>query len=229
VTNELLQIYKCRTPGCRNSAAYCYPAGGANGGHYALSSTSIRQWAEAVEDGTATVHSLPASLVSSMLNVQKAQKAQKEVPSPPAFNLPPPPPYGLPPALPYYSPYPLPPPAPFGHAGPHGLPPESSNRAKASKKQVSRPTSSEGTLDLRSSPTDPCVVTSQYIAWYREKFPGQGRFLDNVAEQLAAGAYDLQGITELRKEDWRLMEIPDGLGKQLVRNVAKYVRQRDST
>ncbi|KAI9868846.1 MAG: hypothetical protein M1813_004697 [Trichoglossum hirsutum] len=229
VTNELLQIYKCRAPGCRNSAAYCYLAGEANGGHYALSSTSIRQWAEAVEDETATVHSLPASLVGSMLNVQKAQKAQKEVSSPLAFNLLPSPLYSLPPALPYYSPYPLPPPAPYGHAGPHGLPPESSNQAKASKKQVSRPSSSEGTLDLQSSPTDLCVVTSQYIAWYREKFPGQGRFLDNVVEQLEAGAYDLQGITELRTEDWRCMEIPDRLGKQLARNIAKFKRQRDST
>ncbi|KAI9854597.1 MAG: hypothetical protein M1813_000948 [Trichoglossum hirsutum] len=155
VTNELLQIYKCRTPGCRNSAAYCYLAGGANGEHYALSAASIRQWAEAVEDGTATVHSLLASLVSW-------------------------------------------------------------------------PSSSEGTLDLQSSPTDLCVVTSQYIAWYRKKYLEQERFLDNVAEQLAAGAYDLQGITELHKEDWRFMEIPDELDKQLVQNVAKFVQQRDS-
>jgi hypothetical protein len=84
-------------------------------------------------------------------------------------------------------------------------------------------------LDLRSSPTDPCVLTSQYIAWYREKFPGQKRFLGNVAEQLELGAYDLHGIMELGAEDWRRMEIPDGLGKQLARNVTKFRRQRDST
>jgi hypothetical protein len=183
----------------------------------------------AVEDGTATIHSPPIPLVNSMFNVRKAQRARKEVPSPPASTILPPPPYGLPPALPYYSPYPLPPPTPCGHAGPHSLPPESLNQAKASKKQVSRPSSSESMLDLRSSPTDPCVLTSQYIAWYREKFPGQERFLDNVAEQLELGAYDLHGITELRVEDWRNMEIPDGLGKQLARNVTKFRRQRGST
>ncbi|KAI9770757.1 MAG: hypothetical protein M1840_003007 [Geoglossum simile] len=213
VMNELLQIYKCQVPGCNNLAHYCFPVGGANSEHYPLTAALFRTWMVAVEDGTAT----------------KARRAQKQDPSPPASAPPPPPPYGLHLALPYYSPYPLPAPALCGHAAPYDLPLRPSNQADASKKGVSRPSSSEGVLDLRSLPTDPCTLTSQYIAWYREKFPGQEKFLDNVAHQLKDGAYDLHGLTELRKEDWRSMDIPDGLGRQLARNVTKFKRQRDST
>ncbi|KAI9866736.1 MAG: hypothetical protein M1813_000678 [Trichoglossum hirsutum] len=33
-TNQLLELYKCRAPGCRNSSAYCLPVGEANDGHF---------------------------------------------------------------------------------------------------------------------------------------------------------------------------------------------------
>lgn len=185
----------------------------------------------AVEDGTATVHSPSVSLLASMFNVHKAQRARKAVPSPPASALPPPPPYGLPPALPYYSPYPLPPPAPYGYARPHSVPSESSDWANASKstKQASRPSSSDSMLELRSSPTDPLDLTREYIAWYREKFPAQGHRLDTVAERLEDVAYDIHAIKKLHTADWCRIGVPEGLGDLLSRNVNKFMQQRGST
>jgi hypothetical protein len=110
------------------------------------------------------------------------------------------------------------------------MPAEASNGPKASNPAgaASRPSSSEGVVEPRSSPTDPLALTSQYIAWYREKYPGQGALLDNVAEQLERAAYGLHAIPKLRAEDWRRLEIPEGLGDLLARNVMKFTRQRDS-
>jgi hypothetical protein len=69
---------------------------------------------------------------------------------------------------------------------------------------------------------------SQYIVWYREKFPRQGELLDSAADRLELAACDLHSIMELCAEDWHRIGIPEGLGKQLARNVLKFKRQRDS-
>ncbi|KAI9858948.1 MAG: hypothetical protein M1813_007250 [Trichoglossum hirsutum] len=225
-TNQLLELYKCRAPNCRNSSAYCLPVGGANDGHFTLNAHSIRQWVIAVDEGMATIHNPPLSLVNSIVNVQEAQKTTPLLPS---TATPAPSPFALPPPPPYYSLYALPVSVPFGSAGPHGMLAEIPCRAKASKPtgSTSRPSSSESVMELRSSPTDPLILMSQYIAWYREKFPGQGALLDSAAERLELAAYDLHGITELRAEDWHRIGIPEGLGNQLARNVMRFRRQRD--
>ncbi|KAI9768164.1 MAG: hypothetical protein M1840_004994 [Geoglossum simile] len=197
-TNQLLELYKCRTPSCRNSAAYCLPIGGTNDRHFALNANSIRQWVLVVDEGIATIHNPPLSMMNSIINIQKAQKTA----SPPPAAIPAPSPFALPPP-PYYSPYALPIPMPFGTTGHHSIPAEVSNRAKESKSVglASRPSSSESVVEPQSSPTDPLALMSQYIAWYREKYPGQAVLLDSAAERLELAAYDLQGITELRAED----------------------------
>jgi hypothetical protein len=59
----------------------------------------------------------------------------------------------------------------------------------------------ESVVELRFLLTDSLMLKSQYIAWYREKYPEQGTLLDNVAEQLERAAYGLYAIVKLRIED----------------------------
>jgi hypothetical protein len=47
------------------------------------------------------------------------------------------------------------------------------------------------------------MLTRQYIAWYREKFPEQEALMDKAADRIELAAYSLDGMMELRAEDWR--------------------------
>jgi hypothetical protein len=69
---------------------------------------------------------------------------------------------------------------------------------------------------------------SQYLAWYREKFPSQRVLLDDAADRLKFAVYDLHGIMNLHAEDWCRLEIPEGFGKQLVRNARRFLGGKEA-
>ena len=136
----------------------------------------------------------------------------------------PPTPYQLPPLpLPYYIPYlfsmaPL-----YSQRGPYGKDVEPSNWVKELQSE-SRSSSSGSIAALHSSPTDPLVLLSQYMAWYRKKFPLQEILIDSAVEKLENEAYGLYSLLDLQAADWHQIGIPEGLGKELARNVMKFTR-----
>ena len=129
------------------------------------------------------------------MNVRKARNSMPQ-PVPP-----PPTPYQLPPLpSPYYAPDPFPMAPPYSQAGPYGKGVEPSDRAKELQSE-SRPSSSGSIAALRSSPTDPLVLLSQYMAWYRKKFPLQEILIDSAVEKLENEAYSLYSLLNLQATD----------------------------
>jgi len=66
----------------------------------------------------------------------------------------------------------------------------------------------------------------QYIEWFKRQVPEYLVSLEDAYKQLRDQLYNVEQIRKAEVQDWRDLDIPLGLGKQLKKRVREWAKER---